>query len=137
MKIVLEQQINFSPKASRRLKYLRPVFKKLMLVHQDYIDGEQGLDCPYWYSERPHVGFLAAAVWQSGGTALEEYGAEKIKERKSNRGRCDIYMRTKNKTAFECEAKRLWLNLGSKPEKSCKKVMKWLNWAGGDVKRLR
>ncbi len=130
----LEQQILFSRKASKRLKSLKPVFRELRLVHQRYMDAGMNRDCPYWYSERPHTGLLAAAVWQKGGTALEEFEADKIRERKRRPGRCDLYIRI-NSTAFECEAKRLWLNLAGK--KLCQKVNDWLNWAVADVKKLQ
>jgi len=137
MKIALQQTIWFSPKASRRLRSLKQIFKELRSVHEDYVDGERNNgDCPYWYGERPHTGLLAAAVWRQGGTALEEYGTRKTKELKSKSGRCDLYIRTKN-TAFECEAKRLWLNLGKKADVSCQKVADRLNWAIRDVKHLQ
>jgi len=33
------------------------------------------LDVPYWYEERPNVGVLAAAAWQTNNHALEAYSA--------------------------------------------------------------
>jgi hypothetical protein len=114
---------------------LKPVFKKLLLVHQKYIDREEG-DYPYWYSERPHISLLAAAVWLSDGTALEEYGIHKTKERKPKRGRCDLGIRANKKTGFECEAKHLWLDIGSRTEDFARKVKVKLQVAVGDVKKL-
>jgi hypothetical protein len=131
---MLEQEIWFS-KASKELKSLKAVFKKLMSVHQTYIDRGAG-DCPYWYSERPHVGLLSAAVWQSGGTALEEYGTHKTKEYESQRGRCDLGIRT-NRAGFECEAKRLWLNAVSSTESLARKVKDEVERAVKDVKKLK
>jgi hypothetical protein len=145
MKSTLEQEIWFSPKASKQLKSLRPIFKKLKSVHQAYIDGEDGTDCPYWFSERPQVGFLAAAIWQSGGTALEEYGTNKTKaiEPVTARGRCDLWIRTR-KAGFECEAKQLWLNLGNLRTQTAELVQRvfvhkkdGLNSAIDDVARLK
>ena len=135
MRITLQQQIWFSSNATNRLKSLKPVFKKLLLVHQAYIDGEGNHDCPYWYNERPHISLLAAAVWLSGGTALEEYGTKKTKERKH--GRCDLFIRTNKKTDFECEAKWLWLNLRGNVEVSCDKVNEWLKWAVEETNKLQ
>ena len=133
MKVTLEKQIWFSPKASKRLISLRPVFNELRAVHEDYINNENGRDCPYWYSERPHTGLLASAVWRRGGTALEEYRTHKRKNRTSAYGRCDLYI---GNPKFECEAKRLWLNLLSVNEDSNRKVLHHLNWAADDVKKL-
>jgi len=95
VKKILKQKVWFSPKASKKLKSLNRIFKKLLSVHQDYIDGEDVEDdCPYWFGERPHVGLLAAAVWLSGNTALEEYGIPKTKVRKRKQGRCDLWIGT-------------------------------------------
>lgn len=140
MNVTLTQKI-LMPNASKQLKSLRPVFKQLLLVHQDYINGEPPgdngeLDFPYWYGERAHIGFLAAAVWQYSGTALEEYRSNKTKERKSKLGRGDLHIRINKKIAFECEAKRLWLNLGGKPEIWKRNFDDELGGAEGNVKDL-
>jgi hypothetical protein len=121
----IEQQIWFSSKASPELKSLVPVFTKLLQVHHDYILGEATNDNLYGYGERPHVSLLAAAVWLSGGTALEEYGTHKTKNLrdKPKPGRRDLWIRTK-KAAFECEAKRLWLDLEKDAEKLKDKLAK-------------
>lgn len=92
-RFTVKQQIWFSSEPSTELKSLEPAFKKLLLVHQKYIDREEG-DYPHWYSERPHVSLLAAAVWLSGGTALEEYRTTKTKGGKNKSGRCDLGIRT-------------------------------------------
>jgi hypothetical protein len=131
-KIMLEQKIWFSNKASIKLTSLEPVFNNLLAVHLAYILGEKGKDYPYWYKERPHIGFLAAAVWLSGGTALEEYQAGRKKRRL---GRCDLWIRT-NKVAFECEAKRLWLNLEKDTEELRQKIGKKLDSAAKEVENL-
>jgi len=111
MRFESEQLIYFRKNAPKKIKSLKPVFKNLGLVHQKYIKGEvgKGDDHPYHYTERPHVGLFAAAVWLSGGTALEEYKTQKTKDNKY--GRCDLGFRVGN-VGFECEAKRLWLKLG-------------------------
>jgi hypothetical protein len=132
---MLEQKIWFS-KASKELKSLEPVFNNLLSVHLTYILSESGRDCPYWYSERPHVGLLASAVWLSGGTALEEYGTHKTKNYKLKRGRCDLGIRT-SMAGFECEAKRLWLNVVSPAEVLARKVKDEVKRAVKDVTKLK
>src|SRR5580704_19480546 len=135
-KLRLKHNIYFARKASRRLKSLKPVFRELRFVHQDYINGESRKDCPYWYSERPQIGFFAAAVWRSGFTALEEYRSSKKKIGGDKLGRCDLYVNIQG-DSFECEAKRLWLELGEDVEPSVKRICHNLNWAGADVKKLK
>lgn len=67
---------------------------------------------------------------------MEEYGTNKIKERKRKRGRCDLFI-TANRIGFECEAKRLWLNLGAKVKASCRHVKDELNRAEEDIRELK
>ena len=120
-KILLEQTIWFSSEASKKLKSLEPVFNELLSVHLAYILGESGKDYPFWYGERSHVGFLAAAVWKYGGTAVEEFKTSKSKN-KSSKGRCDLWIRINKKIGFECEAKRLWVDLDKKVDDLTKKI---------------
>jgi hypothetical protein len=136
VKITLEQQIWFSRKASTQLKSLKPVFKELLRVHQDYVNGERG-DCPYWYKERSHISLLAAATWRCpGGIALEEYGAEKYG--KGKHGRCDLGIRVSLKIGFECEAKQFSPNIGAESAaRLCRAVDAWLNRAVNAVKQLK
>src|SRR5689334_19566240 len=50
-------------------------------------------DAPWWYNERASLSLLAGAVWLCGGTAFEEYAADKkhLGKRIRYRGRSDIY----------------------------------------------
>lgn len=57
-------------------------------------------DWPFWYGERPLIGFLAAGFWGSGSACIEEYQADKKAERvaegsqprkKTYLGRGDFY----------------------------------------------
>jgi|GEM_PF-1148943 len=129
-------------KPSKTITSLKPVFEKLIYVHQRYIAGEKGKgdDHPYWYTERPHVGLFAAAVWLSGGTALEEYKTKKSNKHKSNYGRCDLGFRI-GKLGFECEAKRLWLALEYNSENLANTIYKHkqngLDQVIEDVKKLQ
>ena len=113
LKITLKKSLWHSPQASSQVRQLKPIFNALAAVHQAYIDGERGRDCPFWYSERPNVGLLAAAVWQCRGTALEGYGTHKTKGEERKRGRCDLHIRI-GRLAFDCEAKRVWMSLGGR-----------------------
>ncbi len=128
-KRILTQSIWFSSQASRQLKSLKPVFEKLLWVHESYIETESyDSDCAFWYGERPNISLLSAAVWLHGGIALEEYGAEK----KNGRGRCDLYFRVGN-TSFGCEAKHLFLKLGRSDGASAHKVCEKLEEAKRDA----
>jgi hypothetical protein len=132
---VLEQEIWFS-KASKELKSFEPVFKKLKSVHKALIDRDARHGWLYsFFSERPHVGHLAAAVWLSRGFALEEYGTHKINAGELKRGRCDLRIGIK-KTVFECEAKSLWLNIGPKKD-FVLEIKRKLDLAQKDCKKIR
>lgn len=48
-------------------------------------------DNPYWHNERGSVGILAAAIWSTGGIALEEHPAEKKQGRRTKPRRLDIW----------------------------------------------
>jgi hypothetical protein len=101
-----------SPDVSMQLRPLKPVFEKLRSVHEYYIASlRKNDDCGFWYRERPHIGFLAAAIWLAGGIALEEYGTHKTIKQKRKRGRADLYFKIAN-SSFYCEAKHLTLTLG-------------------------
>jgi len=69
-------------------------------VHPSYGDEYYS----WSYGERASIGFLAAAAWQSGAVALEEWGTHKYKSKKRCRGRCDLYIFHKNQE-FYVEAK--------------------------------
>src|SRR5439155_1337559 len=83
------------------------------------------------------IGFLSAAVWQIGGTALEEYGTSKRRQRKLKPGRSDLWIRLDKTFCHECEAKWIWLKLGAKPEPPAEKVYAGLSQAVADLHKLR
>ena len=70
-------------------------------------------DLPHWHIERSHTGFLAAAVWEIGGVALEEYSTRRYsqsgtrKRRVIKPGRCDLYFNVGRLNAA-IEAKHTW-----------------------------
>ncbi len=54
-------------------------------------------DWPFWYGERPLIGFLTAATWASGSVCIEEYLTEKKADaaervRETYLGRGDLYI---------------------------------------------
>ena len=130
----LKKEIWFSDNAGE-LKLFETVFNKLAEIHQKYIDAEHEKDCPYWYGERTHVGLLAAAVFLCKGIAFEEYGNTKKKHHQNKHGRGDLWIK-KHRMIFECEAKRLWLNLG-RSDKNLKAIEASLEKAEGNVKELK
>jgi hypothetical protein len=74
---------------------------------------------PFNYTERPQVGFLAAAIWRANGMALEEWKTEKVgggsgAESNAYNGRCDLWFNTTSKPkdsdfGWYLEAKHLWM----------------------------
>lgn len=134
MKPTLETKIGFSKKASPRLKSLKPAFEELASVHQRFID-DCGVDYwPYWYTERPQIGFLAAAIWKCDGVALEEYSMFKKKQGQPKRCRGDLYLKI-NKTEFECEAKHFRVPLAGNSKALADKVSKGLESAVSEFKK--
>ena len=47
-------------------------------------------DVPYWYEERPNVGVLASAVWQTGGYSLVSYSRHQ-KQKEENEKYPNLY----------------------------------------------
>ena len=62
---------------------VRPKGRSLRGLSQAWIDCMSKYekrvpdDWPFWYGERPLVGFLTAAIWASGSVCMEEYQTEK------------------------------------------------------------
>jgi len=128
-------KIWISPKASPELKKFKPALRKLGDVHEDYMQADGWQDYSFWYGERTHIGFLAAAVWLTRGTALEEYGTKKSRGKKH--GRCDLFVRTKRgDPGFECESKRAWIDLAKRTETCLRELERTLDLAFDDVTRV-
>lgn len=139
MLVTLDHECWFSPKASKNLKSLETVFDNLKTVHEHYINCNK--DKLYWCGERSHVGLLSAAVWASGGTALEEYADRKLKgaeRRKPGRpkpaeydqGRTDLWIEFRN-NEIECEAKLVRINLGGAIRVSVRELSRSTQGRGG------
>jgi hypothetical protein len=116
----------------RDWKPLLTTWSALCLKYATVCDGN---DAPYWYTERPNVGVLAAAAWTRGWISLEEFGHDKEKMlRTSRRGRCDLYM-AGHRREYLVEAKHAWLSTASKDANAiCAKA---LEKALNDARRSR
>jgi hypothetical protein len=73
-------------------------------------------DCPWWYLERTSVGFFSAAIWRSGGQAIEEYATDKVYRKggkpKKWAGRGDLMFCLKNTNKwYVAEVKQKYLHL--------------------------
>lgn len=84
----------------------RTLLSNWFLVTKKYVEKLKN-DAPWIYGERASIGFVAAAVWKSGGVALEEYWAKKDGVREAGYvGRCDLYFKL-GSTGFIAEAKKI------------------------------
>jgi hypothetical protein len=69
-----------------------------MAVYAKVLTKGDGDWWPFWYGERPLIGFLTAAIWAKGGIAIEEFAADKRARKrdsltKPRLGRGDLYFR--------------------------------------------
>ena len=94
-----------------QLRSLRPVLEswtRLVVRSADAWARGTEPDCPWWYRERPLVGYLAAAAFMTGGTALEEYSDNKgVGADDSYTGRRDLFLGTSS-VEYLVEAKFAW-----------------------------
>jgi hypothetical protein len=83
--------------ADSSLHQLDPILNTWKDVITRYGELWRWRDVPYWYNERASLGTFAAAVWLSGGVALEEYRTDKGEADveppvgASSKGRGDLY----------------------------------------------
>ncbi|MBO0613927.1 hypothetical protein [Thiothrix fructosivorans] len=102
-------------KSKGKLRHWSVLFEKWSQGIDLYIDVTDG-DVPYFYKERASVSFLAAAAWQCGWVAMQEFETEKRKPKgryKAWKGRCDLFICSENRSDF-IEAKYKQLSLNSK-----------------------
>ena len=91
------------------LPVLRPLLKKWVTTNIDVVRHWQG-DLPWWYGERASTSVLAGAAWRIGGSAFEEFAADKKtgkKRRPTFRGRVDLYLKV-GRQQYIAEAKYCW-----------------------------
>ena len=68
---------------------------------------------PWYYGERANISILAGAAWTlPEWAAIEEFATFKKNGKKEKNGRCDLYVRTKDKS-FAFEAKHVWQGLST------------------------
>lgn len=93
-------------------------------------------DLPYFYRERPNIGILASAATKLGHLTLEEYSAERRRQRKWQRGRADLYICSKDgRQEFNIEAKYETVSFNS--HRIAEKLGPLLEEAVKDVVKLR
>jgi hypothetical protein len=93
-------------------------------------------DTPWSYNERASLSFLAAAVWNAGGEALEEYSTRKGRGQLNRTGRCDVYCHI---ATSDCagESKMDWIGLLKEPESNISKIKKTLRESCADARHLQ
>jgi hypothetical protein len=101
----------------RRFEPLRPILETWFMILENYITRVPK-DLPFWYRERPQIGFLAAAAWQSGYAALEEWGMVKGSQKDKHRGRNDLWIGYPGGQEWFIEAKHDWCDV-SKGKTNC------------------
>jgi hypothetical protein len=97
------------------------------------MDGD---DVPWFYNERACIGMVAAAAWQTGYIAIEEYSALKGLEGEQKNGRADLWIYNPKSSTLAIEAKFRWAWKALKPKKLLQKldeaVKDALCYQGGD-----
>ena len=68
----VEKGVRVRPE-SRSLRRFSQAWLDCMSRYEKRVPG----DWPFWYGERPLIGFLTAATWASGSVCIEEYLTEK------------------------------------------------------------
>ena len=89
-----------------------PLFRRWIDVQRRYAVQCEYDDFAHNYSERPQVGFVAAAVWLAGGVALEEWKTQKNGGEDACTGRCDLWFNLPGKGSYHAEAKHARLRIG-------------------------
>jgi len=97
----IEQHIN-----SKKIRSLFPLLKGWISVIHKYLKYCNWQDCQWWHTERASISSLAAAAWQIGGIAIQEYAVEKGTKKESWSGQCDLYFDIGNQK-FACEGKHV------------------------------
>ncbi len=120
------------------LAELRPVVECWFSVLEEYAARTQDAqgkldDIPFWYKERPQVGFFSIAAWLSGWAALEEWGTKKGVEQNAAYGRNDLWIRRGDVEWF-IEAKHAWCDLQNGREKTVETVKRAVKSATDSAK---
>lgn len=128
LKVFTKQRKNL-PAVNR----LRPIMKQWAQNIERYcrdIKDKDGSDAPYYYNERANLSLLAAAAWQSGVIALEEYPAVKISKRaKSQRCRTDLFFALGGEDGLQVEAKLRWMRASMGDATAARRIRKGIDAA--------
>ena len=93
-------------------------------------------DLPYVHGERTNIGILASAATKLGYLTLEEYSAEKRRQRKWKSWRADIYICSKDgQQEFNIEGKYDTVSFNT--HRLVQKLSRLLDEAAKDVLKLR
>jgi hypothetical protein len=120
---------------SGSIRSLYPLLEKWIVVVNKYIKFCNCQDCQWWHTEPALISSLAAAAWQIGGIAIEEYCVEKGKKNESWPGQCDLYIDTGNQE-FACEGKLICTAIGRQASKKLNDVKSGLDSACADARKL-
>jgi hypothetical protein len=120
---------------NERLRSLRPILNGWVRLQKDYIHKVKN-DLPWWYLERPQIGFLAGAVWRAKGIALEEWATKKGEKRhKTKNGRNDLWLQHEGREWY-IEAKYIRCELRKGDSNCAQKIKKHLDSAKVDVLKV-
>jgi len=119
---------------SDNLTGFHEILAKWIWIHHEAGERWNWDDCIWWYGERASIGALAAAVWKSGGIALEEYTTRKGGETNGFKGRSDLRISHDSKK-YTIEAKQIWPGLGNPSDGHSSQISKALNQAHCDLNK--
>jgi hypothetical protein len=119
---------------SDNLPEFQEILARWIQIHREAGKLLRWSDCMWWYGERSSIGALAAAVWKSGGTALEEYTTHKGLNSRSYRGRCDLRI-WHNSLKYTIEAKQIWPGIGNPSQQHANQIKNALEEADGDLRK--
>jgi hypothetical protein len=90
----MEQNIIFKPGKLRKIerKWWSAILTEWQQVHKLYYKKSKN-DKAWSYNERASISMLAAAIWQAGGIAIEEYISVKNRSGKNKNGRVDLWFK--------------------------------------------
>ncbi len=126
----------------KRFSSLKPVLNSWFKVLRDYTrrvetiyEDPKDRDFPWWYRERPQVGFLAIASWCAGWAVLEEWGMKKRSGRSHSQGRNDLWIGS-GKDEWFIEAKHTWCDIHRcNSETMIRTIQKALTYAADSARK--
>lgn len=127
-------QISFKGIKANRLKSFVKIIETYLRLNTKLANDWGYEDVPWWYNERANLSVLVGAVWNTGGTAFEEYISEKKNRNKKYYGRNDLFMTYKDRD-YIAEAKIIYPNGKDEPKKILKAINDKLIEAVTDVRK--